>query len=235
MKKYSEARERRPYESNEEYITRIDAFRAKRNAERKRRQARRMGFLTEGLATYVEFFTLRQNAHDYFIQQILRSIYMQYGRILDSWNPNTPLPERTLPPGLELQFRDQMEKFGLLFPEQFFDLPAKERSTFLPSRKSWPDYYQGGSFIQYMMDTFGAEVLKDWCSVATRTYFRGRLPEITGTEWDKMIVDWKQAILSRFDQFNIGVDIEGKKLDDQQWAKEFARRQKAKKIFQLLS
>jgi hypothetical protein len=147
-------------------------------------------FITEGLATYVEYAGLGKNPHDYFRKTLAYLAFEKFTDIdgkwkeLDSAQVSKKIQEKSSI--YDMSIRDV---FRIFSDEKIL---SKDRSHDLS------DYVRGGSFIKFFIDRFGMDKFRSWARTTNRGNFSANTMEITGMKTEDIERDWRREVLDGF-------------------------------------
>lgn len=193
-------------------------------------------FLAEGLANYCSDIALGTDSHQRFVGEMLKAAERQFVDFRGKWSLDSQSPEQI---GKKVQKRSMGTFVPINSAFRLYD-PQKstgiEQNKFLGPKDEY--YYQGASFIKFVMDKFGPNVLKDWLRDATKDNFYSSLEGLTGTSFNEMQREWREIVLKSFDSYNKAnakKDAWDRRLNDQEWEEELKKRQQVKALYEKYS
>lgn len=150
---------------------------------------RRMGFVEEGLASYISDIAGSISSHDVLVETMIEGANWVFPQNLR----NFELSEEDL--------KKKMRKTGFMNNIPLADLFKLKSTSFQADKNrksmagSLPNYARGASFIKYVIDAFGIDKFKKWLNRINKINFYDGLREVYGVEIDELEEGWKNAVL----------------------------------------
>lgn len=157
-----------------------------------------LGFLIEGLATYIEYTFSGADPHDYFRNAMLDAAISRFTDLGGRWKLDSLSEDQIR--GLVGRY-SRIDGFSISGVFKLQERPVSGYHTEEPMDRVdlsnlFAKYSRGGSFVKYLIDRFGREAFQEFARRAGSSYFFSSLEEVTGMAVEAVERSWKEEVLT---------------------------------------